>query len=544
MASKLSLELKNILGKGAFSEIGHPTGFYWNRDRTRFAIASSFGYIQWSARGMTTRMRLRYRVSIYETKNIKRLAVLDDLHYPINDIAFHQHLNLVAIATGCYDGGYFFEGDLVAWDYKDNKHRSLLQESREVVKCSFEDEGDTLSFIIKPATEEDEDGNSIEDKLYGYKTNKYLEGKIILEESAEITLDEAKDYEKVAIMNALEIEKLLKTLALENNNYYEERMLIWDLIWRNSDEIICTGSKFALELWNTRGEKKLHIDEVENGVQLFMVPNGEKVLINVNNYNNLLDMKLSQGSSIHEVEIESRKLTKRVSKDYPLSLSLSSEGYFLARNCDCMRSKKKSVASDFILDNNLNQIESYYFGYYDFINNYIQINGKPELFFIQGTPKESHENQWVCTINPITKIIRRLFPLEWNEKRNYHLFSDGGCYCEDELGEALVLATRIYNGRGNGDTILMRRDLKKGNLTWEAIFKSQITALVFSKEHSSIIFALSEGKIGAISSINGLIEFMDEVTIDGVPSVIMSLSYYNGNIAGGTVDGMIMHYKI
>ena len=86
--------------------------------------------------------------------------------------------------------------------------------------------------------------------------------------------------------------------------------------------------------------------------------------------------------------------------------------------------------------------------------------------------------------------------------------------------------------------------LKKGNLIWEAIFKSQITALVFSKEHSSIIFALSEGKIGAIASINGQIKFMDEVIIDGVPSVIMSLSYYNSNIATGTVDGMLLHYKV
>ncbi|MPN64054.1 hypothetical protein SDC9_211825 [bioreactor metagenome] len=93
-----------------------------------------------------------------------------------------------------------------------------------------------------------------------------------------------------------------------------------------------------------------------------------------------------------------------------------------------MRSKKESVARDFVLDKNLNEIESYYLGYYDFINNYIQINEKSELFFIQGIPKERHENQWVCTINPITKIIRRLFPLEWNEKLNYHLFNDGGCY--------------------------------------------------------------------------------------------------------------------
>lgn len=126
------------------------------------------------------------------------------------------------------------------------------------------------------------------------------------------------------------------------------------------------------------------------------------------------------------------------------------------------------------------------------------------------------------------------------------MYSYGGCHVTDRAGEALVLASQFWNSAGflTDAAILMRRDIYNGRLIWEKRFNSPITTVVFMDEFSLIVFALTEGKIGLLSSIDGKEKLIQDVYIDEVPDVISSLSCEGNRVVAGTVGGRILVYKI
>ncbi len=105
-----------VLGNTAFAETGRPTGVYWDANADRLAVASSFNDLQWHGRDLRAGRAFSYRVSVYDVQTVHRLAVFDRAYFSINDVAFHPHEPLIAVASGSYDGGFFYEGALHIWN--------------------------------------------------------------------------------------------------------------------------------------------------------------------------------------------------------------------------------------------------------------------------------------------------------------------------------------------------------------------------------------------------------------------------------------------
>lgn len=118
MTRVLSLVVENELTPARFAEIGRPTGAYWRRDGGVVALASAFDRLYWPARAIYDGHRLRHRISLYLEGLRNRLGVVDGARYPINDVAFHPSQPVLAIATGSYDGGWCFEGELLLWNWE------------------------------------------------------------------------------------------------------------------------------------------------------------------------------------------------------------------------------------------------------------------------------------------------------------------------------------------------------------------------------------------------------------------------------------------
>lgn len=116
--NKYALETETILADNCFAEIGRPTGLYWNRDKSILAIASTFDWLQWSGRDLNTKLKFHNRVALYDAKTLKLIKVFDRIKYPINHIDFYPDNSILAIATGSYDGGYCFEGELLFLGYQ------------------------------------------------------------------------------------------------------------------------------------------------------------------------------------------------------------------------------------------------------------------------------------------------------------------------------------------------------------------------------------------------------------------------------------------
>jgi hypothetical protein len=66
-------------------------------------------------------------------------------------MAFHPALPLLAVGTGRYDGGYFFEGELLLLHLKTSETRSLIEHEigRQVLELEWADEH-ALRILMAP----------------------------------------------------------------------------------------------------------------------------------------------------------------------------------------------------------------------------------------------------------------------------------------------------------------------------------------------------------------------------------------------------------
>lgn len=143
---------------------------------------------------------------------------------------------------------------------------------------------------------------------------------------------------------------------------------------------------------------------------------------------------------------------------------MSSTGRFLVRDCS-VHSHMKIPSKDTIINNDFNNTEYLNIGGYEAVSGYLRIDNCKHLYFLEGLSSEQqNRNRWVCRMDPTNLEIEKLFLLDWDKSRNALMWSSGGCYVDDLLGESLVLANQFYNTKDfklfNG--ILTRRDLKDG----------------------------------------------------------------------------------
>jgi hypothetical protein len=139
-----SLTLRKVLTNSVFSETTIPYRTFVESKQRLIVVANSF-HTQWSARDLSlSSISLLYNSDTLELKNSL------DVNFRVNDVAFHPVEKIIALATGSYDGGAYFEGELLVWNYGTNEVTSVLANSREVVKCEFCNSGDKLSFVINP----------------------------------------------------------------------------------------------------------------------------------------------------------------------------------------------------------------------------------------------------------------------------------------------------------------------------------------------------------------------------------------------------------
>lgn len=543
---KYTLEIKNILADNCFSEIGKPTGLYWNRDKSLLAVASTFNWLQWAGRDLNTKLKFRYRVSIYDLETLNLVKIFDDIRYPINHIDFHPDNSILAIATGSYDGGYCFEGELLFWDIEYDRSYSHLREKREVTTCKFSDDGGSLFFVLRPPYEEDEEGNSLMDSYYTYETHDYFE-KVYTEVLNEIKMNSVGIKEPYTTQDFTLINKTLNQLANERGLTYDSRWHVWDINMLNEAEIISTSNVNFAERWSINGERIDAVIAQDNAKSIEIVNASAKdyCLINVEQRNS--DNLIDRSSVIYKWDFKTGTFDEVIKREFPISISINKNGEMLAREV-FRYPKDKENTLDFIIENNFNTSSALNLGHYDTINHYLRVNGTDSFYFIQGTPASSHKKKWICRLNAHSNEYSRLFPMEWDTERNSHMLSDGGCYCKDTKGEALIIASKFYTPNPSGlakkCSTLIRRKLPNGEVLWSQSFDSQITSVVWLEDYSLIAFALTEGKVGIISSIDGEIVHIEDVKINGVDSIIMSMSNCHDKLVAGTIDGRIISYQL
>ncbi|GID93807.1 PQQ-binding-like beta-propeller repeat protein [Amorphoplanes digitatis] len=111
------LRIGRVLGDRPFAEVGEPVLAVADDRRGLLAVAGAHG-------GHLVPLG-RAPVGVYDVDDLGRRALVRS-HYPVTAMAFHPDLPLLAIGTGCYDGGYFFMGELLLTDLETGRAVSLI----------------------------------------------------------------------------------------------------------------------------------------------------------------------------------------------------------------------------------------------------------------------------------------------------------------------------------------------------------------------------------------------------------------------------------
>jgi hypothetical protein len=146
--------IESELTPSRFSEMGEPYRLFHDRDRGLVAVASQMPHLGYPGHGLfPDAAPAVHRLGIYNRRAGTMLGSIST-KYPINDVCFSPFGENVVIATGSYDGGWFFRGYLLRFRWRTNEIEQLLGQSREFVACRYDQEG-TITALMRPDNEEE-----------------------------------------------------------------------------------------------------------------------------------------------------------------------------------------------------------------------------------------------------------------------------------------------------------------------------------------------------------------------------------------------------
>ncbi|MEU6988377.1 hypothetical protein ABZ946_33995 [Streptomyces sp. NPDC046324] len=122
----------------SFTEVDEPALVVRSERLDLLAAAGARGY------------RVPVPVAVYDASDLG-CHFLVHSQFPVHAMAFHPALPLLAVGTGRYDGGYFFEGELLLLHLETGETRSLIEHEigRQVLGLEWLDE-QALQVLMAP----------------------------------------------------------------------------------------------------------------------------------------------------------------------------------------------------------------------------------------------------------------------------------------------------------------------------------------------------------------------------------------------------------
>ena len=485
------------LSPSYLADIGRPTGAYPKADGSLVAVASDFLAPFWAGRAELNFLHRRRRVSLYRADWAQRLGVLDNLRFPINEIAFHPDRPLCAIATGCYDGGYLFEGELWLWDWESGQAWTVLSESRDVVGAKFGPTGE-LELRLRPRDEEEYPEAAFETRLLG-------------------VLSDWRHYQELGLKwmeDDPRLEHFVASLLAEPANrdwreilpvHFQPRYRVLDVAWQGQ-HILATQATCRLECW---GPRPFQCPGQGQGLQLLSGPQGQLLHLLKDRRSQLLDLV-------------GQELVCRHQFDSGYLFSIDRHGRILARHTE------QDNRSDLLIDGQ--PVELKRLGHFDCFNHALRLDGGEQLYFLRGTPASSHLRKVLCRLDSQGQAKKCL---SW-ETTDPHLMENRACFLEDG---SLLRAYKIYTpGIQQGGTIDCL-EMPSGGQRWRTDLPASVTCL------AGTVYGLANGRLGRLDPATGQKLWEQRLTVDGVTSIPLCLQLQGDALACGTHDGRVLQIR-
>lgn len=515
--------LTKILTNSTFADTTIPYRTFVDEDKRLIAVANSFS-TQWSGRDISiwSSSILLYDLDTLELKNF-----VDNLDYPVNDLSFHPKEKIIALGIGRYDGGAYYEGKLLLWNYETNELNSILTDKREVIKCAFSQNGDKLSFTLNPT--DDLDCPDYTDKQYDLDFP--IQSKIKLENLKPVlVIDHIDSFNIEDYNNRLSnADRVLTDISNQKKQVYKNRNLLWDIVFITKNEIALARNNATVEIWNidTGTVREIKLFDIGDCVELFFNSNNNSLLVNLWSR----DFQSENTNKLFSIDLFNLEFREIINCSH--TISKSKGNYFLARQVDHSDKTKK----DFILSSIHKVVFEKRFGHYDLFNHYLRIDNSELLYYLVGNPKEQHQNKTLCSINPVTFETKEVWQLE---KHPNHYNNLNGIKINDDL----ILSGKVYSSNRNpyGTEELFCIDLVTKKEKWLRTLSSQVCSFAILDNNSTLVLALTNGQIELIESANGkTMEVINRAKNQSFARPL-SLATFENKIAVGLTNGQIEIY--
>lgn len=525
------------------------TGAFPSPDGQALAIASRFSLlVNPPSRACYAGQTLHYRLALYRRDEAVPFASFDRLRFHINDVAFHPTEPVVAIATGSYDGGYFFGGDLVLWNWISNSHGRPVKQIPEVARCRFDESGEVIESLVRPWDEEweglpepreDTAFDSFFPVRVAYSGTAFAEtGSVEIElnpgariESAQVV---AHGFAEIATADAGEAE--LRALSWFNLPHQRLRHAIRDVGWLDDQHIAVVHDGCLLEIFNMAGERTGAFHGEGYGSEILK---STPVCVHIVEPPSSFDRFSPQRGVAKLCTISNGELTEVGAFEGEYTFSSSPSGNVLGRLNRIQAGKStKDVLIDLAGSGAAKAID---LGHYDCFNHYIGIDGAPYLFFLQGTPQTAHKNKRLCVVKPSGEV-RTLWPLLAADGTDAsHAMECCGCFVSDGAGEGVVVSGKHYSPNCSKPVaaFLYRKALSADRELWRHETGACASTLVFLPDEGLVAAALLDGTLMLLRAADGHVLFTGKARVDGVRTIIFSMDAHGDRLALGTVDGRI-----
>ncbi|MEO8553469.1 MAG: hypothetical protein ABI678_26025, partial [Kofleriaceae bacterium] len=392
------------------------------------ALAWHDGYIGSAERAVYAGHR-RHGVGIYDARTRALLARLHTA-FPTNAIALHPTRDEVALATGKYDGGYFFEGQLLVWNWRTGAWHSELRDNREVKRVSWH--GDDLTVVISPATDEDPPG----ELMFALIPARAGDG-------AGWQPDEPQDGDPrldPALGRLAPVPAPSSTLE-HYRPLVAGRSRVTAIQWLADGRVAIGDAAGTLRLWEPATDRTREL-RVETAVVAMWRHPDHELLLQVDAGRTRTTLCALAGETL---EVVAGFASQH-------SCSVDRHGRILARSLSEPEGHESRI-----LERD-GRVAECALGHHDAFNHFIRLDGGDELYFLQGTPPTSHENKYLCALTASGAIERRM---PWDGATHHAMSGIGTLVGVGRLARGFL----IHNSGGTERGMIELCDLR-GHVFW------------------------------------------------------------------------------
>ncbi|MGW0769230.1 PQQ-binding-like beta-propeller repeat protein [Streptomyces sp. NPDC002676] len=504
----ISFRIDRILGDRPFAEVGDPVLAVDDEGRGLLAVAGTHVAVAGVQEFGSTAP-----VGVYGTDDLACRALLR-ARYPVHAMAFHPRLPLLAAGTGDYDGGYFFEGELLLLDLETGSATSLIEHElgRQVLGLEWLSEQELRVLMAPPDDWQDKSAWSAGHVAVVHRPD----WRVVPPRS--ITGHDLAGP-RVAAPRTDRREDARRTVSGLSTNWDPRRNL--RAVEKLSDgRIVATLDGIRLESWLPSGRRQWAVlDDGDGGRDIVIAADERSAWVGLvrppweERAQAVVRLALQDGAQLDHLTPSGSVSLVRCADGLP---ALAPAG----RNGERSRLRIRRGSRIYFRETVCTQGG--------------QNPGPGEAWLtaaelgsipVAERPREPREAE-----------VHQLFPYSWQPGETH--FAGPGVETSD--GD-LIYAGTVYHGHGlqPGGSFVVRRAMARTEPTW--VFRTDRKATALDHDTETVYVTYDDGEIVGLDLRDGNVRWRRHLAVAGIPVVATALTVAEpGRLLIGTTDGRLL----